>query len=59
MNKERLKGAAVGFILCAMLSASVITVANTHTVTREITYGVSVMLNGQIVQFDSLSGFLE
>jgi len=35
-----------------MLSTTVIVVANTQTVTREITYGVNVMLNGEIVQFD-------
>jgi len=51
MNKERIKGIAIGFILCAMLSVSVIATANTQTVTRQITYGVRVNLNGQVLQF--------
>jgi len=45
----------IGFILCAALSTSVIVIASTQTVTREITYGVGVMLNGEIVHFDEES----
>ena len=52
MNKERIKGIAIGFILCLTLSTSVMVVANTQTVTREITYGVRVNLNGQLLHFD-------
>ena len=52
MNKERIKGIATGFILCAVLSTSAIAIANTQTSTREITHGVGVMFNGEIVQFD-------
>jgi len=53
MNKERIKGMAIGFVLCLVLSTGVIVAANSQTVTREITYGIGVMLNGEIVQFDS------
>ncbi|MDR2168110.1 MAG: copper amine oxidase N-terminal domain-containing protein [Clostridiales bacterium] len=52
MRKERLKGAVIGFVLCALLSVSVVAVANTQSVMREITYGINVMLNGEIVQFN-------
>ena len=52
MNKERLKGVVMGFILCTMLSATVMVVANTNTVTREITLGVRVNLNGQLMHFE-------
>ena len=52
MNKDRIKGAAFGFILCAILSATVLAAANTETVTRQITYGVNVNFNGEILQFD-------
>lgn len=51
MNKERIKGIAIGFILCALFSASVVVFANTQTVVREITYGVRVNLNGGLLQF--------
>ncbi|MCL1882786.1 MAG: stalk domain-containing protein [Defluviitaleaceae bacterium] len=51
MNKDKIRGAIIGFILCAVLSASVM-VLNAQTVTREITYEISVMLNGENVRFD-------
>lgn len=52
MNKERFKGVVLGFILFTLLSTSVVVFANTQTVTREITYGIRVNLNGQIMPFD-------
>ncbi|MCL2217984.1 MAG: stalk domain-containing protein [Defluviitaleaceae bacterium] len=52
MKNLQIKGFVTGFILCLVLSASVMVVANTQTVTREITYGVRVNLNGQLMQFD-------
>jgi len=52
MNKERIKGIVIGFILCAALSSSVIVMANTRTETRQITYGIRVNFNGQLIQFD-------
>jgi hypothetical protein len=51
MNKERIKGIVTGFVLCALLSTSVL-VVGAQTVTRNITYGVGVILNGQHVHFD-------
>jgi hypothetical protein len=52
MNKERIKFFALGFVLCAVLSASVMAVT-AQTVTRNITYGVGVVLNGRQVAFDN------
>lgn len=52
MSKERVKGIVIGFVLCAVLSAGVIAVG-AQTVTRNITYGVGVILNGQQVRFDN------
>jgi len=53
MNKERIKGIVVGFLLCALLSTSVMVMATPRTETRQITYGVRVNFNGQLVQFDA------
>jgi len=50
MNKERFKGLVMGFVICMMLSTSIAVLAN--TVTREITHGVRVNINGQLLQFD-------
>jgi hypothetical protein len=46
---ERLKGFVVGMLVMAILSTSVIVVA--QTVTRQISYGINVVYNGQNVQF--------
>jgi len=51
MNKERIKGIVIGFILCLTLSTTVMVVANTQSVTRQVTYGVRVNLNGQYLHF--------
>ncbi|MCL2355770.1 MAG: NPCBM/NEW2 domain-containing protein [Defluviitaleaceae bacterium] len=50
MNKERIKGGAIGFILCLLLSASVMPVI-AQTATRPVIYGVRVNLNGQLLDF--------
>ena len=52
--REKMKYAVMGFVICAMLSAGVMVMAAnaTQTVTREVTYGVRVSLNGQEIQFD-------
>ena len=52
LKRLQAKGFVGGFLLATML-ASVVAVANTQTVTREITYGVNVMLHGQMVDFDN------
>ncbi|MCL2049121.1 MAG: copper amine oxidase N-terminal domain-containing protein [Defluviitaleaceae bacterium] len=52
MYKERIKGAVMGFMLCAVLTVGIMAV-NAQTIMREITYGVNVMLNGQAVNFDA------
>ena len=52
MNKERFKGLVMGFVLCAALSTSVIVAANSSTVTRQITYGVNVVVNGVITTYN-------
>ena len=46
------KGFVAGFTLCALLFSSVLVLASTQTVTREVTYGIGVVFNGQQVQFD-------
>lgn len=53
--KQQVKGMLAGFILCAMLSTSVMVIANTQTINREIAYGINVMLNGEMVRFDDES----
>ena len=50
MNKERFTGIIIGFILFAVLSASVMAAASTQTVTKQITYGVNINLNGRLMQ---------
>ena len=49
MNRERLKGLITGIVICSVLFTSVTAFANT-TATRQVLYGVSVMLNGQPLQ---------
>jgi len=52
MNKERFKGMIIGFILAAVMSTgAVMLAANTQAVTRDLVYGVSISLDGQVVQF--------
>ncbi|MDR2183392.1 MAG: hypothetical protein LBE55_04385 [Clostridiales bacterium] len=47
MNRERIKGIAIGFILCASLSAGIVVAANPGEVQmRELHYGVNVVVNG-------------
>ena len=53
MNKERIKGIVIGFILCMALSSTVVVMANTRTETRQITFGIRVNLNGQLLDFDA------
>jgi len=50
MKKEHLKGFVAGILLMAMLSATLVFASS--GITREIHYGISVVLNGQAVQFD-------
>jgi len=50
MKNLQLRGMVTGFVLCLLLMASITVLAN--TVTREITYGVRVNINGQLMQFD-------
>lgn len=52
MNKEKMKGIVMGFILCAVLTATTAAIAASQTVTRELTYGVGVTLHGQAVEFE-------
>lgn len=48
---ERAKGIIIGFVLCLVFSTSVVVSAANTSVMREITYGVSVVFNGQPMQF--------
>jgi len=49
MKKEHLKGFVAGVLLTAMLSATLVFASS---ISREIHYGISVVLNGHPVQFD-------
>ena len=50
MNKERIKGLIIGFLIATMLSA---TVAYANPQMREIVYGVGVTFNGNIINFEA------
>lgn len=50
MNKERIKGMVIGFVLCAVLLGGMM-VVSAQTVTRNIVYGVQVRLNGELMNF--------
>ena len=55
MNMQRMKYVkciVIGFILGAILSTSVGAMASSRTETRQITFGVRVNFDGQIVNFD-------
>jgi len=49
--KQRLQGMVAGVLITVLLLSATMVHAN-NRVTREITYGVNVMLNGEMVQFD-------
>jgi len=52
MNKERIKGFILGVLVTAMIFASVIiAAANSETFTKQITYGINVMVNGEQAEF--------
>jgi hypothetical protein len=51
VNGERIKGLIAGFLLCAVLSSGLVVLAN--TVTRNVTYGVGVTLDGAVLSFDA------
>ena len=46
-----MQGVVVGILLTVLLLSATMVYANSR-VTREITYGINVMLNGEMVQFD-------
>ena len=53
--RKRIKEARAfvcGVLVTILLMSTVMVAANTQTVTREITYGINVMLNGEMVRFD-------
>jgi hypothetical protein len=50
LKRLQIKGFVTGVLVTVLLSGTMLVVA--QTVTREITYGINVMLNGHIVQFD-------
>jgi len=49
--KQRMQGMVMGVLLTVLLLSATMVYAN-NRVTREITYGINVMLNGEMVQFD-------
>jgi len=50
LKRLQIKGFVAGILVTVLLSGALLVVA--QTVTREITYGVGVMLNGEVVLFD-------
>jgi hypothetical protein len=50
LKKLQIKGFVTGVLVTVLLSGTLLVAA--QTVTREITYGVRVNLNGQLLQFD-------
>lgn len=53
MKKVQIKSFMTGFILCAMISiGAMIVSANSQAVTKQVTYGVGVNLNGEALVFD-------
>ena len=52
MNKEKVKGIVIGFLIATILSSGLVAAAN-HRAMREVIYGVRVNLNGQLLHFDS------
>ncbi|MCL2375883.1 MAG: copper amine oxidase N-terminal domain-containing protein [Defluviitaleaceae bacterium] len=50
MKKEHLKGFVAGVLLMVMLSATLVFAS--PGISREIHYGISIVLNGRTVQFD-------
>ena len=53
MNKEKFKGIIIGLVVSMLFSTSVAVMANTQTITRQITYGVGVIFNGQSMYFSA------
>ena len=51
LRKLEIKGFAVGIMVMALLMPLLVT-GDAQTVTRQITYGVRINLNGQLLQFD-------
>jgi len=49
--KQRMQGLVMGVILTVLMLSATMAYAN-NRVTREITYGINVMLNGEVIQFD-------
>ena len=49
--KERTKGFFIGFVLALMLSSTTALIANSGVV-REIFFGVNIVLNGNVIEFE-------
>ena len=54
LNKEKFKGIVIGFVLCAALSAGILAVG-AQTISGQLTYGVRVMLNNELMSFEESS----
>ena len=53
-KRLQIKGFVIGVLATIMLSGILMVAANTVTETREVTFGIRVMLNGEIVDFDDI-----
>ena len=54
-KKLQVKGFVAGFLVCLLIFSTTMVFANPQTVTRQITYGVNINLNGQVLQLDTAS----
>lgn len=52
INKEKLKGAAIGFTSAALLFTGAVYLNANQTFQRQVTYGVRVSLDGSVLSFD-------
>ena len=55
LKKLQIKGFVAGMLVMFLLFSVTMIAANPQTVTRQITYGINVNLNGQNLQFDATS----
>ncbi|MCL2235383.1 MAG: copper amine oxidase N-terminal domain-containing protein [Defluviitaleaceae bacterium] len=51
IKRLQAKGFVAGFAVCFALFSGILMVANAETITQQITYGVRVMLNGNVIDF--------
>jgi|GEM_PF-1169491 len=53
LKRLQIKGFVAGVLVAVLFSGTLLVAANTQTVTRNITYGIGVMLHGELINFSS------